>query len=179
MEEHYFKEWGNKYSIKEDGTVTKHTKIGKNKTPKSVVLTPKRNANTKHLNVYIAYKYRANSKTKVLGRMSVSRLLGLAFIPNPDKKTCLAFKDGDPENIELSNLEWRTRLEMRIFSRDTGRMNLKLNAKDAKAIRKSTKSPTFLAEKYGISYNHIGLVRSGRVWKTLKKINNDKKSTIG
>ncbi len=42
---------------------------------------------------------------------SVHRLVGFAFIPNPDNKPEINHKDGNPLNNHVSNLEWCTRRE--------------------------------------------------------------------
>lgn len=51
----------------------------------------------------------------VVGGSSVSvpvyRLLAKAFVPNPENKTTVNHIDGNPSNIDISNLEWLTQSE--------------------------------------------------------------------
>lgn len=50
----------------------------------------------------------------------IHRLLGLAYIPNPDNKPVINHKDGNKMNLELSNLEWSTYSENAQHAIDTG-----------------------------------------------------------
>ena len=49
-----------------------------------------------------------NSKRKIF---RFHRLLALAFIPNPDNKTCVDHIDGNKTNNKLENLRWCTHQE--------------------------------------------------------------------
>ena len=50
----------------------------------------------------------------------LSREIALRFLPNPENKPYVSFKDGDPTNVSLENLVWISeaeRTEQRAFSR--------------------------------------------------------------
>lgn len=57
---------------------------------------------------YKAISYSENGKQK---HITIHRLLGKAFIPNPENKPQINHKDGNPQNNSLDNLEWVTAQE--------------------------------------------------------------------
>jgi hypothetical protein len=59
------------------------------------------NIKTKHLRVYLA-------KNGIKKPLLVHRLVGFAFIPNPENYPHINHKDGNPENNMVANLEWCT-----------------------------------------------------------------------
>lgn len=63
---------------------------------------------TKSKTGYVSLGITVNGKTK---RFYVHRLVGLAFIPNPDHKPQINHKDLDKSNNDVSNLEWCTASE--------------------------------------------------------------------
>ena len=76
----------------------------------------------------------------------ISRLVALAFLPNPDGKCCVNHKDGDKANNRLENLEWVTRSENLLHAIDTGLKPAKLTFRIAEAIRKQRKKGKTLAQ---------------------------------
>lgn len=61
----------------------------------------------------------SNGRSKTL---KVHRLVGFAFIPNPENKPFINHKDGHEENNYLWNLEWSTESENQLHSfRELGR----------------------------------------------------------
>ena len=57
------------------------------------------------------------------------------------------------------NCRWAT-----IAQQNRNKSNVRLSAREAAAIRRSKKSTTVIAEKYGVAEATIRLVRSGRSW---------------
>lgn len=61
--------------------------------------------------------YYENGKQK---NIYLSREIALRFLPNPENKPYVSFKDGDPTNVSIENLVWISeaeRTEQRVFSR--------------------------------------------------------------
>ena len=60
---------------------------------------------------------------------SVSRLVALAYIPNPENKPCVCHKDNNPLNNHVDNLYWGTQAEnmsqMRLDKRDYRKVSIR------------------------------------------------------
>lgn len=102
--------------------------------------------------------------TTVPGRItrSIHRLVASFFVPNPDKKPDVNHIDGNPDNPHYSNLEWVTHKENCRKGKGTV-----LTAEEVEAIKNYPKiygSGKYLANKYGVSYNHISDIRRGKKW---------------
>ena len=101
----------------------------------------------------------------------VHRLLGNAFIPNPDNKPQINHKDGDPLNNNLSNLEWVTQSENIEHALKNGFMNLYvLSLSEEKEIIKKWKtgkySKSSLSREYPASrYTIRRIVNDERKYK--------------
>ncbi len=75
----------------------------------------KRNGKPKLLPIYIKYKTKNYPIAKVsisipgyTRSLKVSRLVALAYIPNPENKPCVCHKDNNPLNNDVDNLYWGT-----------------------------------------------------------------------
>jgi hypothetical protein len=120
-----------------------------------------------------------------LRKMSVHRLVLLAFrgLPQPGQET--RHRDGDRTNNRLGNLRWGTprqnaRDKVRHGTSRKGVANhmlrgerhhqAKLTREQASNIRERARrgaSHTRLAREYGVSISLIGLIRDGKLWKCL------------
>lgn len=88
-------------------------------------------------NYYLRVTLSKNNKQK---RMQVHQLVAKHFIYNKENKKCINHIDGNPENNNVSNLEWCTYSENEIHSYDVlGKINKnrKLTDEDAAYIRRN------------------------------------------
>lgn len=103
------------------------------------------------------------------------RLVGAAFIPNPDAKPEINHRNGDKSNNCADNLEWVTGEEnvahataAKLVPSGDRHCFAILTAAAVRAIRErraeGEKRKT-LAEQYGVSINTIKAVLSRRNWK--------------
>lgn len=111
------------YAITEDGRVWNWTRNMWMK------LTPCGNVNFKD-NLYLTVGLCKNNKVK---RVRVHRLVGGAYIPNPENKPQINHVDGNKFNNIVSNLEWCTQAENVQHARDTGLINYK-NKRDEGSV---------------------------------------------
>lgn len=105
---------------------------------------------------------------------SVHRWVAKTFIPNPQNKTCVNHKDFNKINNHVSNLEWVTHKENTNHTKDAGRLNIrkgeavynsKLTEAKVRCIRKKQMSQKEYAEKYGVSFQMISKIQTGKAWK--------------
>lgn len=109
----------------------------------------------------------------------IHRLVGEAFVPNPDGKPQINHLDSDPSNNNAENLEWSTQSENIQYAFDKGRkkpnrgsevVGSKLTKSDVLNIRKvANENGRFygrskLADKYNVTENCIMQVVTGRTW---------------
>ena len=59
-------------------------------------------------------------KDSVRKRHSIHRLMGVAFIPNPENKPCINHIDGNKDNNNIINIEWVTYSENTLHSFKNG-----------------------------------------------------------
>lgn len=95
----------------------------------------KRNGKWKKLNIQIfksrngLYKYHrvhvcTHTENGVINKLiKVSRLVALAYIPNPNNKPYVCHKDNNPLNNRVSNLYWGTQKENIQQCKEDGRFN--------------------------------------------------------
>lgn len=106
------------FEVYEDGTILKILKDGTKIAPKSRYYKYRNKE-------YAVVRYTENSKTR---SVYVHRLLAEAFLPNPDNKRFVLFKNDDPRDLRVENLMW-----------DDGTLMLKRRS-DKKCLEK-TKCP--------------------------------------
>ena len=106
-------------------------------------------------------------------RHSVHVLVATAFIPNPEKKPQVNHLDGNKRNNDVSNLEWVTgsenirhaiRTGLSTFKKGDNNSTCKLKDKDVqqiKVLRQNGLNYYQIAEKYGVSFGHIGRIIRG------------------
>lgn len=110
----------------------------------------------------------------------IHRIVAEAFIPNPEQKDTVNHIDGDKTNNNVDNLEWATRREqlthayahaLRVSHKGSENCNSKLSQDDVMFIRTYTvkRSRTHgipsMAKKFGVSYETIYNVLSGKTYK--------------
>jgi hypothetical protein len=107
-------------------------------------------------------------------KTAVHRIVGLAFIPNPEGKPQINHKDGTRTNNHVSNLEWVTVSEnhlhkTRVLGHDIGskRSSSKLTENDIPAIfeaRKTGKTMALIGAQFGVNKSIICDILLGRAW---------------
>lgn len=112
----------------------------------------------------------------------IHRLVGSAFVSNPENKPCINHLDTITDNNLSTNLEWCTQKENLQHSRDLGKLlyaqgenhpNSKLTALQVLEIKKQIgngSSNLALAIKYNVSDALISRIKKGIAWKSV--INN-------
>lgn len=114
-----------------------------------------------------------NEKTKVDSK--VHRLVAIAFLANPNKRSEINHKNGIKSDNSVSNLEWSTRSENvkhafdnKLKKPQSGILNgqAKLTENEVLSIRsESNKLNQYqLAKKYNVSRSCIASILSGRTW---------------
>lgn len=136
----------------------------------------------KNLTIYPSEKGYAtvslsNGKTKTV---RVHRLVAIAFIPNPENKEQVNHINGVKLDNIVENLEWCTVRENQVHSWQhldrRAKMGLrlaekphhlaKLNAEKVSLIRSETNlNAVEAAEKFGVHYSTVYLIRRGGSWK--------------
>jgi len=98
---------------------------------KERILKPSLNKKYNYWNLPIS-----NINDKRWKMKKVHRLVGEAFIPNPENKPQINHIDGNRLNNNLENLEWCTCQENMTHAGETGLMPTKLNPDKVRKIRK-------------------------------------------
>jgi hypothetical protein len=102
------------------------------------------------------------------------RLVGLAFIENPEEKSTINHINGIKTDNRLENLEWNTNLENKQHAISIGLTDLKgtkhpkckLSEEQVLEIRKIgfSQTRTSLSKKYGVCRNSILGIIMGKNW---------------
>lgn len=155
------------YKVSTHGNIKSLPRNGTTKTPRVLLLKTTQN-NRKEVGLN-----KNNIKTSHL----VHRLVAKTFIPNPTNKPCINHKDGNPQNNNLSNLEWCTYSENMSHAFRTGlhslkgdrHNNRKLNSDQVREIRALwATSPAIMhkdiAKKYGVCRSMITLITNNKNW---------------
>ena len=108
----------------------------------------------------------------------VHRLVGFAFIDNPDSKPFINHKDGNKQNNTVANLEWCTRSENELHAYKTGLKKMSQDGK-ARVSMSSRRNRTALVSRVlqlkqeglrqidiagivGYSRSYVGLILQGK-----------------
>lgn len=105
----------------------------------------------------------------------VHRLVGFAFIPNPENKPLINHKDGDKSNNHFTNLEWVTHSENHAHAYATGLRKVnpehvhqsKLNWKQVRNLRKLSKNGHVdgsLSIKFKVCIQQVRNIIRNKVW---------------
>lgn len=108
----------------------------------------------------------------------VARLVGLAFIPNPDNKPEINHIDTNKQNNNVTNLEWSTKLENMKHAIDCGLIvrgekhkSSKLNNISVKKIRRLFATGKYtklgLSKQFNTHRSNIQDIISGKTWSHL------------
>lgn len=87
----------------------------------------------------------------------VHRLLGLAFIPNPENKPYINHKDGVKDNFSLNNLEWVTPKENMTHAYGSGLMANVIKANE-KRIQKTRNRAVMILKNNGFTHFEIASI---------------------
>ena len=113
----------------------------------------------------------------------IHRLVGLAWIPNPENKRTINHIDGDKTNNNVSNLEWATYSENCQHACDTGlhipynsegirNSNSKLSEEDVRSIRELLSLNRYydreIASMFNVTRSAISYIKHKRSWRSLK-----------
>jgi hypothetical protein len=119
---------------------------------------------------YMAVQTKERGKRKTL---YVHRLIAQAFIPKPPDCNEINHKDGNKTNNAIENLEWTTHSANLRHAYATGlhpgaSMTAEL-VREIKARLKAGDSVAALAREFGLNYQAVRGVKSGRSWAWLSE----------
>lgn len=120
-------------------------------------------------NGYYYVNLKKNGKTKL---EYVHRLMGKAYIPNPEGKPQINHKNGIKTDNRIENLEWVTEKENAVHAVVNGLSDIgeeskksKLTLEEAIQIKNSSGSDTETAEVYGVSRAQVRRIKEGINWR--------------
>jgi len=116
-----------------------------------------------------------NDGKKVIKRVSVHRLIALAFIPNPENKPCVNHINGNKKDYRIENLEWCTyaenamhasRMGLLVAPRGEKQKTSKLTNEQVVEIRKLAKTLMHkeLCKIFLVSKTTIGRIVRREAW---------------
>lgn len=125
-----------------------------------------------------ALKIRYKGKSR---KTNLSRIVGELFVPNPDDKPMVCFKDGDNSNLHFENLIWLDRKQLMAKNIKDGKYsnsgedaaNSKLSNGDVNFIRSNFKTLGLkltakqLSEQFGISVNTVYHIFNRKTFKEI------------
>lgn len=100
----------------------------------------------------LCHLYKKNTRKMFL----LHRLVAEAFIPNPNNYPIINHKDSNPQNCEVSNLEWCTYSYNAKYSYDTTNRKEKMNWKKGKENANS--KPVYATDKDGNILFHFDCI---------------------
>jgi hypothetical protein len=105
--------------------------------------------------------------TKAKLERFVHRLVGFAFIPNPENKPQINHINGVKTDNRLENLEWCTNRENIEHARVTGLKYTVLNKDQVFEIRYGLKGYKHreIGQMYNINPSLVSYIRLGKIWK--------------
>lgn len=105
-------------------------------------------------------------------KVTVHKLVSLAFIPNEHNKPAINHIDGDKTNNRVSNLEWVTNKENTHHAWDNGLMsnfgvNHAMSVLSEAQVLEIYNSDGFMKDigkKYGVSAQTVSSIKKGKTW---------------
>lgn len=114
-------------------------------------------------NRYLMVTLRVHGKTV---RRYAHRLVGEAWIPNPENLSDIDHIDGSRDGNRVGNLRWTTRSQNLLYAKARGvRLgvgNLRLSDACVLAIRRDSRPRKFIAAQYGITVAYVTELRIRR-----------------
>ena len=108
-------------------------------------------------------------KNGIVKYFTLSRLVALTFISNPENKSCINHKDGNKKNNKVDNLEWVTYSENSIHAYKNGLYNTskrrkphKLNEFQKRIIRKCDLKNHEISKIFDVSKSYVSMFRNGK-----------------
>lgn len=122
------------------------------------------------------YKYVILCKESKNKCFLIHRLIGIAFIPNPENKPQINHINGIKTDNSISNLEWCTQQENSIHAFKTGLMHhnpkvgerhgrSKLTEKEVLEIRNDNRTHEKIAQSYNVSSPLISHIKQRKLWR--------------
>lgn len=146
-------------------------------TPRVTKLHTRKGLSYPYVNLYF------NDRSRYQTQM-VHRLLGLAYIPNPEHKETINHIDGNKNNYSLDNLEWNTYAENNRHAIRTGLkpptkgregsscLLVKYDEETAREVCEMLQDgipPRVISKRLDVGYDFVIKIRRGETWTYLSK----------